>query len=1020
MPVDTEDEVKEEISREEMDKLREEAEREDEERAERQYMKDVRETARIKRGELEAQAAQRKREEQEKRDRGAYNQSWKGWGLNQFGWGKYQRKDRREQKESGAPIDPTRMPSTGPGGKTDGMTKTIIILAFIIWMIDLIDFARPPEWTILSINLLGFLKIFSFLGGPYTGFNFDLFGILRTNWLVIISSSVMLFFLLAKIFTGTFERDPKLLLYISGAYLLLWYWGRWNIEIPYGNIIVLTILGLMTLYAFLMKGGFTDDVTYLLMAAFLSFFWINWGWYAFWKARIHVFFILFFGFFYMAIREKEPFAWHIAIPALMFFDFYAYSLSSKWDLLAKVPFLTMMIIAYCLYRTRTTFPGVSALVVTLIFLIFAFQGPSNVEAAPTTIFTESTEPGAPGATSKFSEFITKLKALTIGGVESELDKATGGYYRSKVEQNQFETLGVYLEKVRAAQPKFYTTEPVTLWSTIKSRTLSDPVIAYFTCYRWRETNKIPVAKDDTVIPDTPFAVFTLEEKDVECTFKQSERENKLPAGTNTVTLYAEYNFETSAYKKFYLIDRDRFRSKVSEDSNEEKILKEFGQTDTKPFTRYTNGPVDIDVRVTNLMPVANDIDVKPSITITLRNRNKITDKNGKTLGEWQGKILNVRELIILLPNGITMDKPGECTPVEFKQIQISDVNNYCSSSCDKAIKEPCSERCNKASEISKDKGTVCQQKCSKILLEFSDSIKKCNEECKNLFRGEGTTRNYNGYSAANVAKLSIPRTSDPKEFDRNKEFNCRIYPTTTALDDVPVTPRYIRVVARYDYILEQSYAVTIAPAPGTIGGDVSNVVSQYAKEYQIDPVLLQAIIYVETGGKANHCNDGSTKCSPDQVVTSSRGSVGIMQINVAEKGGVPKWKTDALEICGRHPDGTIKTVYDIDCNIKLGAYILRQKYDAHAANGASASVLAEYCPQGEPFHERYKSYRGWDAALRGYNGWGCKAGADVNYVQKVRDAEKAIKNRLINSQVLAKLGVVEQATEPQPTPTELT
>ena len=75
---------------------------------------------------------------QEEKERN-YNKSWKGWTLNKVGKGKYQ-KQKPEDKAGKSPMDPTRMPSSGPGGKTDGMTKTIIILAFIIWMIDLIDF----------------------------------------------------------------------------------------------------------------------------------------------------------------------------------------------------------------------------------------------------------------------------------------------------------------------------------------------------------------------------------------------------------------------------------------------------------------------------------------------------------------------------------------------------------------------------------------------------------------------------------------------------------------------------------------------------------------------------------------------------------------------------------------------------------------------------------------------------------------------------------------------------------------
>ena len=132
-------------------------------------------------------------------------------------------------------------------------------------------------------------------------------------------------------------------------------------------------------------------------------------------------------------------------------------------------------------------------------------------------------------TTLYRNFLKEFNARVKAIIENRLDVATGGLYRGNVEKNQYESLGVYFGNVRAADPRFYEDDPITIWGTIRSKTYSDAVIINFSCYRTKGNTKIPA---DKVIPDIHFPIFTLEEADTECTFypKRDEDEGTAQPG----------------------------------------------------------------------------------------------------------------------------------------------------------------------------------------------------------------------------------------------------------------------------------------------------------------------------------------------------------------------------------------------------------------------------------------------------------------------------------------------------------
>ena len=92
-----------------------------------------------------------------------------------------------------------------------------------------------------------------------------------------------------------------------------------------------------------------------------------------------------------------------------------------------------------------------------------------------------------------------------------------------------------------------------------------------------------------------------------------------------------------------------------------------------------------------------------------------------------------------------------------------------------------------------------------------------------------------------------------------------------------------------------------------------------------------------------------------------------------------------------------------DGNIECGIRILNGKYSEFGGgvynswsykNSASFKNLVDSCVGNYP---EYADYRGGDAALRGYNGWGCdpRAGADVNFVDNVLSHYNSIEQNYI-------------------------
>ncbi len=939
-----------------------------------------------------------------------------------------------------------------------------IALALIVWAIDLM-----PSSVLLPIPIIGTLLGSS---GPYAGFVFDLSGVLSTNWAAVITSGLVLVFLLfgmvkdlsQKRLIGVVIAVSLILfineftkIYTSSAFFHSGFKAsQWNYA-----ILAFIVLAFIITFKFrdkISSTDFADWPTYLFMALTLSFFWVNFGWTSNIRAVIHVIYILFFGFIFLRKQsEDNPAFWHIIIPVLLLIDFYGYGLmwNYGWEFMKFIPPLVLFVVGYCLDKSKTNYPVWVFLFI--IALIIGFSWPAygidtggiQFEARKTTDVREL-----------YSQFKDRLRDI----IEGRLDIATAGLYRGSVEKNRYESLGVYFSNLRAADPRFYEKEPITVWGTIRSKTYKDVVVVDFNCYRWKDTKKI---KAEKVIPNFKFPIFTLDEVDTECVFMPSQLYPIKP-GANTITFSSDYNFGTDAYIKAYFIDRDRYRAYAREDID---VLKEFGIKDKNPVAVFTNGPVEIGLDAGPIITVSEGYAIKPTVGITLTNRQELSDKEKKIISRWDGKIKNITELILLLPPGIKLanDDGKEGSENSLQKYCKSDKDEEkvlcpcstpfypydagkCKVSCSEQVLIPCNKAC-KDSNPSKE-GADDTEGAKKCIEECVDTFNRCNEECNTLFQvseGEGdTSAKYTGY-ALDISSIEFKDLN--KDIDKHRSFVCRIDPTKDVLDDTPITTRYIRVRARYNYLLENSVSVTVELLPleaiSLILPDEMKLIDDAVKnKFDIDVdvahELVLAIAKVESDRRhcckevekttAGTCKGTAENSCEGRVITSyDKSSVGYMQINVNKNAHL------AGKVCNPR-----QTIYDKDCNIQVGTYILRTNYQTYK-NGIPPQTLAKFCPPNEQ-SERYKkylSYRGWDAAVRAYIGLGCRPEAscrkacegkrdplkceqncidrNINYVENVFKAFNSIKGaEITNPSVWQSVAPTEEIVREEETITQST
>jgi len=747
------------------------------------------------------------------------------------------------------------------------------------------------------------------------------------------------------------------------------FWDNWLKKFTFGNIafdaglVIITIFLVFKYIREKQRPNSADVIAVSIFTTTMIFLITNIGWMAYPKAIIHFVFILLFGLLYVG-RTSGLNSGFLIVSGLLLFDFFFFSTMLKFmPFLKYLSLLGAIVIIWTFAESPSYTTGILFILLIMFILVLTIADglPAN------GIFFQESEVQKASLSQLINKFqlgIAQYRKQIEISFQRQIQYAITG----KVEQNQYEPLGVYLERVQAAQKSFYTDEDVVVWGNVKARTLADPINIQLGCFVKSGSARKPATKID---PEKKFSVHTLEEQDFACSFKSGS----LEAGSNTVTTFAEFNFETLAFKKMYFMDRDRLRAMTREGQDPFAV---FSIKDKNPIPVYTNGPAKIEMGASSsLIGVSDSYIAFPRISLGISNREG-----------WEGRIGALKEVVLLLPKGAVITEPEKDCNLKFKKY---DGETCQKQSCEQFVYQECIDVC-KGYAGSKERSS-CDAACS-------DKRAQCQNECQFLFEEDG--QQYNGFQL-DIDSIK-PKIKKQEDWENYQFFTCRINPIPSEiLGNAPITTKSFRAKIRYNYTVEKPVGVTIVKIGDNtdkIGGPaITRSSSMERKVLEIanqrkfnNPQLTIAVASVESSFR--HCRDGETSCgtsSPSNVLNNGEGW-GMMQINKRAHPGAFVIESAELKAAGCSEK---ETVYDLDCNIKYGINILQRNYDLYRSDTATYNMAIDvFCtPTTTEKTERntkYKQYTGWDRATRAYNGFGCDSDIVAGYVERVNKVKDII------------------------------
>ncbi len=186
---------------------------------------------------------------------------------------------------------------------------------------------------------------------------------------------------------------------------------------------------------------------------------------------------------------------------------------------------------------------------------------------------------------------------------------------------------------------------------------------------------------------------------------------------------------------------------------------------------------------------------------------------------------------------------------------------------------------------------------------------------------------------------------------------------------------------------------------------IINLIKEIAGDENVDKALILALVEQESN---YHQFD-----SLGRVLSSYKDAYGLLQVTKTTAIRDTNERGEFIKgICNTLLSNDVKNLGQTQLNIKCGINILKEYYNRYKGGGIKAIKVGkdEGCPTStqcciitspptnypgypkkpttEQVVNRYKSYIGWDAALRAYNGRGCGPSADIYFVENVNLKKK--------------------------------
>jgi len=510
-----------------------------------------------------------------------------------------------------------------------GTALTWIFLTFLLYMYDI-------GWLEGFLKLKWLFWLFRWIGNLIVG----LFG----GSIAVNANSPM--DSLFSIQTGFNGFDPQQFLAVFGAL------SQWeNLSRILLNVFVLATVSVYVATKIGKKGFDPKELVSTALLIVTASFFMSMGILRF--SVPHAAFVLLFYFF---IRKyfDDGFRSNLIFIGLLILDYVGYGLLHYYvpDIGINRFILPIWLYVALIISQRKVESALITFLLAALILFTVVNFAQDVIAFDVGSADITTEQGEAAAIEQGKTFAEKVSE----GLQLQLEYATGGYYKGRVEENVNEPLGVYFENIRAASPRFYTDESAEVWGTLTTKTLDqdEPVNLSVTC---KTKEKIPGMVN--TLPEAKFKIYTAEEEAVSCKFKPGD----LGKGTHEIELNAKFNFKTLAFLKSYFMDRERLRSLRRENIDP---LKQYGITERNPVALFTNGPVRIGME-TNVPPIgiSSDEPSNPYLGITVEN-------------QWNGQVSEIKELIVQIPK--SMEFIDNCDNrfdlIQPRTLDDNDYNTY--------------------------------------------------------------------------------------------------------------------------------------------------------------------------------------------------------------------------------------------------------------------------------------------------------------------------------------------------------
>lgn len=417
----------------------------------------------------------------------------------------------------------------------------------------------------------------------------------------------------------------------------------WIIRVGFSSVVLIILVA----YIIFGKHNKEEIFSFSLIVVFTAIILSLIGYFNFMPGIIHLLFAWFmmFGLFQKSMPKQDA---HMLLAVMLFIDFFAFSLVATIPALAW--FNRAIIPIYFFVSLNYTRPSwVKNWLIFAIVLFYLLQ----VTVANVEFRTAGERMGDDSKLSfiqslgRVKEGITNIFTGVKQGYQQEKEETKkdlmGTSYVTEVDAKSKQDLGITIKSFEPFSSIYTEGDNVTITAQIIGRNIEDEdkIIVTGVCWGKSSLDSKPVmgkigTSNSNMKDNFTMTISMYDPRSINCFFKN------ITKGSFTATINLTFNDTSQGYLTSYFIDRDRF---ITLKSQEIDVFTTFGIPVRVPISKSTNGPAKVGI-----------VTVDPPILIP-ENPEDFSGYIGVSLtNNWfNGKILGLNSMEIIIPNGLALD-----------------------------------------------------------------------------------------------------------------------------------------------------------------------------------------------------------------------------------------------------------------------------------------------------------------------------------------------------------------------------